>query len=114
VACAAGLAVLDVIEQEGLLERSRRLGSESLERLRQLTADLPAVVDVRGAGLLLGIELDDADLAEAVLYRCLGAGLSLKVGQGQVLVLAPPLNVDEADLAWALEQVNQALRAGRP
>lgn len=111
VACAAGLAVLEVIEHEGLLERSLRLGDESVQRLRQLTADLPAVLDVRGVGLLLGIELADADLAEAVLYRCLSAGLSFKVGQGQVLVLAPPLNVDEVDLEWALAQVNQALRA---
>lgn len=114
LACAAGLAVLDVIEQEGLLERSRRLGGLALERLRTLTAGLPAVKDVRGAGLLIGIELDDADLAEAVLYRCLSAGLSFKVGQGQVLVLAPPLNVEEADLWWALDLVGQALReAGR-
>lgn len=114
LACAAGLAVLDVIEQEGLLERSRRLGDEAVKRLRQLTADLPQVTEVRGAGLLIGLELDDADLAEAVLYRCLSAGLSFKVGQGQVLVLAPPLNVEEADLWWALDLVVQALReAGR-
>lgn len=112
LACAAGVAVLDVIEQEDLLARSRRLGQEALDRLRRLTADLPAVKEVRGAGLLIGIELHDADLAEAVLYRCLSAGLSFKVGQGQVLVLAPPLNVEEADLWWALERIAQALQQG--
>lgn len=112
LACAAGLAVLDVIEQEDLLARSRRLGQEALDRLRRLTADLPAVKEVRGAGLLIGIELHDADLAEAVLYRCLSAGLSFKVGQGQVLVLAPPLNVEEADLWWALDCIAQALQQG--
>lgn len=111
VACAAGLAVLDVIEEEQLLARSRRLGAAALAHLHTLTADLPTVKQVRGAGLLLGIELHDADLAETVLYRCLSAGLSFKVGQGTVLVLAPPLNVAEADLWWALDQVNQALRA---
>lgn len=112
LACAAGMAVLDVIEQEDLLARSRRLGQEVLNRLRRLTADLPAVKEVRGAGLLIGIELHDADLAEAVLYRCLSAGLSFKVGQGKVLVLAPPLNVEEADLWWALECIAQALQQG--
>ncbi|MDZ4238815.1 MAG: aspartate aminotransferase family protein [Hydrogenophaga sp.] len=112
LACAAALAVLDVIEQEDLLARSRRLGQEVLNRLRSLTADLPAVKEVRGAGLLIGIELHDADLAEAVLYRCLSAGLSFKVGQGQVLVLAPPLNVEEADVWWALECIAQALQEG--
>ena len=60
------------------------------------------------AGLLIGIELCDSrtrsaeDLAEAVLYRCLELGISFKVGQGNVLVLAPPLNIDEGDLFWAL------------
>jgi 4-aminobutyrate aminotransferase len=62
--------------------------------------------------LLIGIELHDADLAEAVLYRCLSAGLSFKVGQGQVLVLAPPLNVEEADVWWALDCIAQALQEG--
>ncbi len=109
VACAAGLAVLDVIREEGLLERSRRLGAQALERLRRGCSVLPAVGEVRGLGLLLGIELVDtvgrsaADLAEEVLYRCLSAGLSFKIGQGHVLVLAPPLNVAEADLDWALD-----------
>ncbi len=111
LACAAGLALLDVIEQEGLLERSHRLGQLALQRLRELTAEVPGVVEVRGAGLLIGIELDDPDRAEAVLYRCLADGLSFKVGQGQVLVLAPPLNVDETDLFWALDCVARALRA---
>lgn len=109
LACAAGLAVLDIIEKENLLERSRTLGKAALEHLRAATAALPAVLEVRGAGLLLGIELDDADLAEAVLYRCLSAGLSFKLGQGKVLVLAPPLNVASDDLDWALSCVITAI-----
>ncbi len=103
--------MLDVIEQEDLLARSRCLGDDALQQLRTQLADQPAVTDIRGAGLLIGIELTDADLAEAVLYSCLSAGLSFKVGQAQVLVLAPPLNVDEADLHWALRCVAQAIQA---
>ena len=110
LALAASVATqLDVIREEGLLERSRRLGAQALERLRRGCSVLPAVGEVRGLGLLLGIELVDtvgrsaADLAEEVLYRCLSAGLSFKIGQGHVLVLAPPLNVAEADLDWALD-----------
>jgi len=109
VACAAALAVLDVIESEGLLARAHRLGALALERLRSATAALPCVAEVRGRGLLLAIELQDAaghratDLAEAVLYRCLSEGLSFKIGQGQVLVLAPPLTIDEPDLIQAIE-----------
>jgi 4-aminobutyrate aminotransferase len=114
LACAAGLAVLDVIEQEDLLARSRRLGEAAVKHLHTGLAHLPVVKEVRGAGLLIGIELTDADLAEAVLYHCLTAGLSFKVGQGQVLVLAPPLNVDEADLFWALDCVIRAIQALAP
>lgn len=120
VACAAGLAVLDVIEEEGLLERSRRLGARTLERLRQATAGLPMVGEVRGLGLLLGIELVDAlgrsaaDLADEVLYHCLEAGLSFKVGQGNVLVLSPPLNLAESDLDWALSVLLEALAGCAP
>ena len=117
IACAAGLAVLDVIEEEQLLARSEQLGKEVVARLKQLATTLPAIVEVRGAGLLIGIELgnlgtrDAADLAEAVLYRCLSEGLSFKVGQGNVLVLAPPLNVKEDDLWWAIDRIAVALHA---
>ena len=115
LACAAGLAVLDVFEKEQLPARSLRLGEAvkaCLERAKNA-----AVASIRTAGLLIGIELRDTaarsaqDLAEAVLYRCLSEGISFKVGQGKVLVLAPPLNIDEADLWWALERIVAALDA---
>lgn len=124
VACAAALAVLEVIESEGLLARSQRLGDMALARLRSATAALPCVAEVRGLGLLLAVELQDtggqraANLAEAVLYRCLSGGLSFKIGQGQVLVLAPPLTVGEGDLIHALDvlvdALNQVATTGSP
>lgn len=113
LACAAGLAMLDVIEEERLLARSLRLGeavTAYLERVKN-----QAIASIRSAGLLIGIELRDTaahsaqDLAEAVLYRCLSDGISFKVGQGTVLVLAPPLNIEEVDLWWALERIVAAL-----
>jgi 4-aminobutyrate aminotransferase len=77
---------------------------------------VPVVGDVRGIGLLLGVELVDPasgaparDLAERVLYECLSSGLSFKVGQGNVLVLSPPLVIGEADLDRALDVVEQAI-----
>ncbi len=117
VACAAGLAVLNVIDEESLLARCRHLGAMSLERLQRLAAELPVIAEARVLGLLMAIELHDlgtreaADIAEAVLYRCLTAGLSFKIGQGNVLVLAPPLNILEDELWWALDCIEAALRA---
>jgi len=110
--CAAALATIEVIETEGLLERASRLGAQALERLRAMQARNPAIVDVRGIGLLLAIELADAGLAEEVLYRCLARGLSFKVGQGNVIVLAPPLIIEERDLENALGIVEAAIRDG--
>ncbi|MDA0224645.1 MAG: aspartate aminotransferase family protein [Proteobacteria bacterium] len=110
VGCAAALATLDVIEEEKLLERSRRLGAEALERLRAMQHRLPGVVEARGIGLLLAVELADPAQAEDALYRALAAGLSFKVGQGNVIVLAPPLVIEPADLWRALEILEQSIR----
>jgi 4-aminobutyrate aminotransferase len=109
VGCAAALATLDVIESEDLLSRARSLGERALSRLRALKSS--AVLEVRGIGLLLAIELNDAALAEEVMYRCLSRGLSFKVGQGNVLVLAPPLVIRDEDLDRALDIVEAAIAA---
>jgi 4-aminobutyrate aminotransferase len=118
VGCAAALATLDVIEDERLLERSRQLGARALERLQAMRAKIPLIGEARGVGLLLGIELVDPssgaharEAAERVLYRCLADGLSFKIGQGNVIVLSPPLVIAEADLARALDIVEDALRS---
>ena len=118
VGCAAALATLGVIEDERLLERSQRLGAYALDRLRELQRRLPIVADVRGIGLLLAIELVDPasgaparDAAERVLYDCLTRGLSFKVGQGNVIVLAPPLVIADDDLDRALDIVEATIVA---
>jgi 4-aminobutyrate aminotransferase len=118
VGCAAALATLAVIEDEHLLDRAAQLGARALERMQDMRRRLPLIGDVRGIGLLLGMELVDPltgaparDAAERVLYHCLGAGLSFKIGQGNVLVLSPPLVISEEDLHRALAIVEAAIRA---
>ena len=116
--CAAALATLDVIDDERLLERATRLGAHALARLAQMQRRLPIIGNVRGIGLLLGVELVDPstgaaarDAAERVLYDCLARGLSFKVGQGNVLVLSPPLVIAEDDLDRALDIVEATIGA---
>jgi 4-aminobutyrate aminotransferase len=109
IGCAAGLATLDVIRDEGLVARSARLGAAGLAELRAMLAKAPGVRAVRGVGLYFGVELDDAARADAVMYRCLAQGLSFKVGGGTVLTLCPPLTIAEADLRRAFEIVADAL-----
>jgi (R)-1-hydroxy-2-aminoethylphosphonate ammonia-lyase len=117
VGCAAALATLEVIEEEKLLQRANDLGTSALGRMGELQRKHPLVSDVRGAGLLLGIELKQPNgeparqEAEQALYRCLSNGLSFKVGQGNVLVLAPPLVITPAELDRALDIVDEALQS---
>lgn len=115
---AAALAVLEVIHEEGLLARSRALGAMALERFRSLARDVPLIGDVRGAGLLLGVELvtDRAAKtpamgpAEEVLYACLEEGVSFKVSSGNVLTLTPPLVISDAQMERALDVIERAIR----
>ncbi|MDP7012688.1 MAG: aspartate aminotransferase family protein [Verrucomicrobiota bacterium] len=106
---AAALATLDVIESENLLERSRELGAETLERLREMQQRHDAVIGVRGLGLAMGVELDCADTAERVLYDCLANGLSFKVSAGTVLTLTPPLTITNEQMAQAVDTLDAAL-----
>lgn len=117
VACAAALESIHIIEEEKLPERAARLGAEVLERLQHLPQRQSLIGDVRGQGLLFGIELvrdrhtkqPALEQADRVMYRCLEMGLSFKVSQGNILTLAPPLTIDRQDLDQALRTVETAL-----
>ncbi len=108
IGCAAALATLDVIADEGLLDRATALGAKALAGLRDIAVRHPLVGDVRGIGMLLGLELVLPDgrpariEAERVMYACLARGLAFKIGQGNVITLSPPLVIAEADLDRAL------------
>ncbi|MEY3953600.1 MAG: hypothetical protein RLZZ397_480 [Pseudomonadota bacterium] len=113
VLCAAGLATIDVLEEEKLIDRSRHVGREILSEIEGWKCQYPFISEVRGIGLLIGVELQDAygiaaeDLAETVLYDCLSLGLSFKVGKGRVLVLSPSLNIYNEDMEHALKILRQ-------
>ena len=115
--CAAALATLDCIEEDGLVERSRLMGAQLLERLRALQEKHPCIRELRGIGLLVGIELaaDPAtgraagDIAEQMLYACLNRGLSFKVSGGKVLTLAPPLTITPEELEKAVGIIDASL-----
>jgi 4-aminobutyrate aminotransferase len=117
VTAAAALATIELIEREGLVERARTLGARALARLRETLAGCRLVGDVRGLGLLLGVELvrdrqtrEPARAeAEAVMYRALEHGLSFKVTAGNVLTLAPPLTVGDEELDRALDILERSL-----
>ncbi len=117
VTAAAALATLDIIEREQLVENAARVGAYALERLHEMKQRHPLIGDVRGRGLLLGLELvgDRAaktpapDAAERVLYAALSRGLSFKTTMGNVLTLTPPLITTREQMGQALDILDQCL-----
>jgi 4-aminobutyrate aminotransferase len=116
VTARAALTTIEIIEDEGLVENAARVGAVALARLNELKSS-PVVGDVRGRGLLLGIELvhdrdgmePDSDLAEAALYAALDRGLSLKTTMGNVLTLTPPLTITEAQMLQGIDIIAAAI-----
>lgn len=119
VACAAALATLDYIEDEGLCEHALAVGERALARLRAMQAAHPLIGDVRGRGLLIGVELVEdratraraIDAAEGVLYGALSKGLSFKLTMGNIVTLAPPLTVTHEEMDAALDIVEECIAA---
>jgi 4-aminobutyrate aminotransferase/(S)-3-amino-2-methylpropionate transaminase len=98
LACATAIATLDTLSREKLVERSAAVGAEFSARLSALTRGCPAVREVRGAGLMLAVDLGDepgeaVHLARALLAR--GYLVTTGGGAREVLVLTPPLNISE-------------------
>jgi acetylornithine/N-succinyldiaminopimelate aminotransferase len=106
LACAAAHAVLGVVMQDKLVERSASLGAKLLDRLWTFAGDQPDLVDsVRGRGLLAGLVLRDPDLAATIAGRALDAGVIVNVTAGRVVRFFPSLNIPEDDLWPAVDAV---------
>lgn len=116
VTSRAALTTIEIIEDEGLVENAADVGARALGRLRELMASTPEIGDVRGRGLLIGVELTtisqrepDAGLAEETLYRALDLGLSFKTTMGNVLTLTPPLTTTMAEMDEAIDRLQAAI-----
>jgi ornithine--oxo-acid transaminase len=109
LAAAVGLEAINVIRDEGLVEKSRVLGERMLARLRAI--DSPALKDVRGRGLWAGAEIDPAVAsAREACERLLVKGVLSKETHHTVVRLAPPLVISCEDLDWALDRFEDVLR----
>ncbi|HET9849550.1 MAG TPA: aspartate aminotransferase family protein [Candidatus Dormibacteraeota bacterium] len=114
VSCAAGIATLDVFESEGILANAQEKGAELIRRLRDLQQRVPGIGEVRGLGLMVGVELVDVggkpnkQLQKQIRHVCLDSGLViLSCGtDDNVLRLVPPLNLsqEELDEGWEILQ----------
>ncbi|TIV54701.1 MAG: aminotransferase class III-fold pyridoxal phosphate-dependent enzyme, partial [Mesorhizobium sp.] len=121
---AVGLAVLDVVEDEKLVERAQRLGAQLFDGLSRLKQRYECVGDVRGRGLLLGVEIvkdrkdrvPDHQLGAAIAAEAFRRGLSMNIvklpGMGGVFRIAPPLTISEEELELGLKIIAESIEAG--
>lgn len=119
LASAAGLAVLEIIVEENLVENSERVGAKMLAKLREMQEKHRIIGDVRGKGLLLGLELVkdrrtkelvSKDFTKALFQECLRRGL-VAMSYTPVIRINPPLNIEEATALDGLEILDEALGA---
>jgi ornithine--oxo-acid transaminase len=109
LAAAVGLEALRVIEEEGLVDKSRVLGAHMLARLNAVSS--PVVKAVRGRGLWAGADIDPAFAsARTVCERLLAKGVLSKETHDTVVRFAPPLVIDRGDLDWALDRFEDVVR----
>lgn len=125
LAMAAGTAALNFIEEQGLVANAERMGDYLMTRLRQLQRDFPCIGDVRGRGLMVGIEIvstapgqgrvpaGDGVLAKAIQHNCLREGVILELGgrHGAVVRFLPPLTIGVAEVDTLVEKLQLALMA---
>jgi acetylornithine/succinyldiaminopimelate/putrescine aminotransferase len=111
LSCAAGAAALQVIVDERLFERARQNGAILLEWLRNLVGD--EITDVRGIGLLLGIEFAEAAIARRFVAETIARGVVVNwtLNADRVVRLAPPLTIEIDELRFALGAMEEALDA---
>jgi len=107
IPCAAALAVLDVIEEEGLLERARDMGERLIDSLREVAG---AAVEVRGRGLLVGVELPPEIGSRDVVMAALRGGLVLTQAGRNTVRFTPPLTVTAEDVDAAARMFESAVK----
>jgi acetylornithine/N-succinyldiaminopimelate aminotransferase len=95
LACAAGLTTLEVIESDGLMANALKIGDAIRAGMREALSDVDGVMDIRGRGLMIGIELDRP--CGVLVSRALEAGLLINVTTERVVRLLPPLIFSEAE-----------------
>ncbi len=108
LAAVVGMVSLDVIVEERLPERAHELGNYFMERLRAIQS--PYVKEVRGKGLLIGVEIkEEHGTARPFCERLMELGILAKETHHQVIRFAPPLVIQKEEIDWALERIEQVL-----
>ena len=118
LSCAAGLAEIEYIEKQGLVDNSRRMGEYLMQQLEALKAHFPIIGDIAGKGLHIGVDLvkDPStkeraeNEAEQVMYDCLRQGVAFKVIEGNILTMRPALIISKEECDLIIAALKSALQ----
>jgi len=119
IACSAALASLEVIREEKLLDNTKEMGAYAISRLLEMKRELPIIRDVRGVGLMIGIELGDPQTGEPsgeivmeVLDTCLKNGVLFYLcgNSGEVIRMIPPLTINKEQIDAGLDVLRTAIQ----
>lgn len=105
----AALTTLQIILEEGLVERAAALGQHAQSRVRDISKRLPVVKQARGCGLLFAIELGEGVDAESISWRALEKGVNVRAGDGRELSVTAPLVIGKSELDDALDRIEAAI-----
>jgi ornithine--oxo-acid transaminase len=112
LAAAVGLAALDTLIDEQLVERSAELGEYFITELRKIHS--PLIREIRGRGLWIGVDFDPAKISgRTVAEHLLAAGILSKETHGTVIRLAPPLVITREQIDWTIVQFRKVLEAAK-
>lgn len=119
IACSVALASLEIIKEEGLLENTKLMGEYAVNRLLEMKKEFPIISDVRGVGLMIGIELCNPETGEPdgkavmdVLDDCLEGGVLFYLcgNSGEVIRMIPPLTITKEQIDDGLDILENVLR----
>ena len=107
LACAVGIAVVDAIEKDGLVDKVTATGDYFMDKLRELAKKHDAIVDVRGKGLMIAAELDSADLAKNTVAEMLKRKILINCTSDTVLRFLPPFILERAHVDIAITALDE-------
>ncbi|MCP3953711.1 MAG: ornithine--oxo-acid transaminase [Desulfobacterales bacterium] len=108
LACVAGIAALDVLEEEKLPERSAAQGKKLMARLKDIAARSPHIKEVRGKGLFIGIEVKEGN-AMTFCRQLLALGVLANDSHGHTIRISPPLTITDEEIDYMVARLDQVL-----
>ena len=113
VNCAAAVATIEVIKEKNLVEKSAKLGKYMMKQLKKIQQKYPAIHEVRGIGLMIGVDVESKEKAQAVMKDMRARGIIINVTSEKVIRLVPPLIITKKEANVAMDNLKESLKSAK-